>query len=80
LLTESPLNPTDPNSAVRAELLEDEGEERYVIKDIIGLASEKDLGVENLKVCRAIIQHSSLHKRLKPARGMPWPQRLSRLL
>lgn len=24
-------------------------EERYAIKDIIGLASEKDLGVENLK-------------------------------
>lgn len=37
--------------AVRAELVvEGNGEERYAIRDIIGQAGEKDLGVENLKV------------------------------
>lgn len=36
---------------MRAELVvEDNGEERYAIRDIIGQAGEKDLGVENLKV------------------------------
>jgi acetyl-CoA carboxylase/biotin carboxylase 1 len=35
-------------------------QERYVIKDIIGLPSEKDLGVENLKGSGTIAGETSL--------------------
>ncbi|KAM3570180.1 hypothetical protein VYU27_007743 [Nannochloropsis oceanica] len=53
---------TELASAVKAEMAVDPatGEERYVIKDIIGLPSEKDLGVENLKGSGTIAGETSL--------------------
>ena len=52
-----PLTSTPPSriwqelaGAVKTELVMEGSEERYALRDIVGLPSEKDLGVENLKV------------------------------
>jgi len=46
--------------AVNAELIVEGSEERYKINDIIGLTSEKDLGVENLKGSGTIAGETSV--------------------
>jgi acetyl-CoA carboxylase/biotin carboxylase 1 len=53
---------TELQHAVRAEPMADPegGEERYVIKDIIGTPDEKDLGVENLKGSGTIAGETSV--------------------